>query len=135
MQTAETLSVIEAALAKSGLTARGASLAAGSPYVIRDLRRGHAISARRLAHLCTALDLEFYIGPRRAPQATKTPLISSPPAPPVPVRYRALAELLSAISEHYEALGEEYARRDFLNNVYATSSELRARRSGEGRKD
>ena len=61
------IEVIEKALRKQGLSARRASLeAVGSPYLIREMRRGHAPSAEKMQALCRVLDLEFYIGPPRS---------------------------------------------------------------------
>ena len=45
--------------------AHQASLEAGSPELIRNIRRGRMPSVARLRVLCEVLELEFYIGPRR----------------------------------------------------------------------
>ena len=44
---------------------RQASIEAGSPDLIRNIRRGKMPSVERLQVLCEVLDLDFYIGPRR----------------------------------------------------------------------
>ena len=44
---------------------RQASIEAGSPELIRNIRRGQVPSVDRLRVLCEVLDLDFYIGPRR----------------------------------------------------------------------
>lgn len=126
-------SVIESALEASGMSAREVSIRAGSPYLIRDIRRGHLPSVNRLSRLCRALGLELYVGPKRRPKTiVRPPNSSSDAAPGTPsaVRDRDLAALLAAIAEHWEELGSEYARRDFAANVYGVSSALGARRCG-----
>ena len=60
------LEVINAALRARGWSAQQASLeAVGSPDYIRDLRRGRLVQVVKFRRLCEALDLEFYVGPRR----------------------------------------------------------------------
>ena len=62
----ELLREVERALRARGWTARRASMkAAGTPELIRDMRRGRVPSVKRFKALCEALDLEFYVGPRR----------------------------------------------------------------------
>ena len=62
----DVLDQIERALARRGCSARRASIeAAGSPHLVRDLRRGSGTSVQKMRALCEVLDLEFYIGPRR----------------------------------------------------------------------
>lgn len=57
---------VERALRTRGWTARRASMkAAGTPELIRDMRRGRVPSVKRFRALCEALDLEFYVGPKR----------------------------------------------------------------------
>lgn len=124
--------VIEEALASSGLSAREASARAGSPYLIRDIRRGHVPSVNRLNRLCRVLDLNLSVSPRQPARSSKTPLelkIAGGSAARNPVRDRALAELLAAVVEHWDELNE-YGRRDFAANVWRTSPLLGARRSG-----
>lgn len=61
------MTTINRALRARGWSARQASLeAVGSPELIRDMRRGRMPSVERLQALCEVLDIEFYIGPRRA---------------------------------------------------------------------
>ena len=56
-----------AALRQSGLNPHRAAVSAGLPEdAIRNVLAGHEPKASRLAQICTALGLEFYIGPRRA---------------------------------------------------------------------
>ena len=57
--------IINRALRARGCSARQASLEAGSPELIRNIRRGQVPSVARLRTLCEVLDLDFYIGPRR----------------------------------------------------------------------
>ena len=57
--------IVNRALRARGYSARQASLEAGSPEIIRNLRRGRMPSVARLQALCDVLDLEFYVGPRR----------------------------------------------------------------------
>ena len=58
--------IINRALRARGCSARQASLEAGSPELIRNIRRGRMPSVERLQALCEVLKLDFYIGPRRA---------------------------------------------------------------------
>ena len=57
--------IINRALRAQRYSAREASLEAGSPELVRNIRRGRLPSVERLRSLCEVLDLEFYIGPRR----------------------------------------------------------------------
>ena len=57
--------IINRALRARRYSARQASLEAGSPELIRNIRRGRLPSVERLQTLCEVLELEFYIGPRR----------------------------------------------------------------------
>ena len=60
------MSVINAALRARGWSAQHASLVAvGSPEYVRDVRRGRLHHVEKFRQLCEALDLEFYVGPRR----------------------------------------------------------------------
>ena len=62
----ELLVEIERALRARGWSARQASMqAVGTPELIRDMRRGRVPSVERFRALCEALNLEFYVGPRR----------------------------------------------------------------------
>ena len=63
------MTTINRALRARGCSARQASLEAGSPELIRNLRRGRMPSVERLQVLCEVLNLEFYIGPAREPGA------------------------------------------------------------------
>ena len=75
-----------------------------------------------------------YLNPAPGPQAVSASAPALAPAPETParVRHRALAELLAAVVEHYEALESEYARAAFVADVYGLSSALGARRSALG---
>ena len=70
-----------------------------------------------------ALGLEFYVGP---PCRAKRPL--SAVATAFAVQDSRLAEALTVIVEHWEALDSDYAREDWLAALYATSAKLGARR-------
>ena len=59
------MTTINRALRARGCSARQASLEAGSPELIRNIRRGRMPSVERLKVLCEVLELEFYIGPTR----------------------------------------------------------------------
>ena len=60
------VAAVNRALRVRGWSARKASLeAVGHPELIRDLRRGRVPTVGSLEALCAALDLEFYVGPRR----------------------------------------------------------------------
>lgn len=129
MRVTHIRAVVEEALARSGSSARAASTAAGSPYIIRDLRRGHLPSCERVAALCDALDLEFYVGPRRALKSTFSAAkvnFARPACHTVAVPDGELAALLAAICDHWESLND-YGRRDFAANVLGASAGLRAR--------
>lgn len=57
---------IERAVKARGWSARQASMmAAGTPELIREMRRGRVPSVERFRSLCQVLDLEFYVGPAR----------------------------------------------------------------------
>ena len=107
--------------------------AVGNPYLIRNMRRGGWPSVENLQALCQVLGLEFYIGPPRTRRSQTKPLsVGDRPASgevPGRVRDRELAEALAAIVEHWEALESDYARRDWLARLWATSPALGARRS------
>ena len=58
--------VVAAALRRSGLNPYRAAVDAGLPAdAIRHVVRGHEPKASRLAQICAALGLEFYVGPPR----------------------------------------------------------------------
>ena len=59
--------VVVAALRRSGLNPYRAAVGAGLPAdAIRHLLAGHEPKASRLAQICAALGLEFYVGPPRS---------------------------------------------------------------------
>lgn len=144
------LSVIEAARKERGLSARAASMKAGSPHIIRDMRRGHIPSIDRLRRLCTALGLELTIapvrpGPRPIPDAPST--AASDPAPgagaggstspaDVPaapagvaverVSDPRLAEVLAVLADTFDAL-DPAGRELLLAHFWATHPALRER--------
>ena len=69
------LAAIDRALKERGISARRASLLGTSdPSAIRDMRRGRVPSVERIRALCAALDLEFYVGPRRHAEPGDTAL-------------------------------------------------------------
>ena len=53
------------ALRERRYSASRASIEAGSPDLIRNIRRGRMPSLERLKALCEVLELDFYVGPRR----------------------------------------------------------------------
>ena len=73
MRSSEIVSVIRQALADRGTTAYRASLDAGLPgNAIRYALEARATKSDRLAEICDALGLEFYVGPPRTePQAAR----------------------------------------------------------------
>ena len=102
---------------------------------ILDSQKPQSPSVDRAVDICSALGLELYIGPPRTRRSqTKTPFVgdrlASGEVPGLPVRDRELAEALAAVVEHWEALESDYARRDWLARLWATSPALGARRSG-----
>ena len=54
-------------------SATAASIEAGCPDLVRNIRRGRMPSVERLNALCEVLDLDFYVGPRRAAGAVDVP--------------------------------------------------------------
>ena len=67
--TANLTATINRALRELRYSAHQASLDAGSPDLVRNIRRGRMPSVERLRALCEVLDLDFYVGPRRPPGA------------------------------------------------------------------
>ena len=63
--TANLTATINRALREGRYSAHQASLAAGSPDLVRNIRRGRMPSVEKLRALCEVLDLDFYVGPRR----------------------------------------------------------------------
>ena len=59
------MATINRALRDRRYSASRASTEAGSPDLIRNIRRGRMPSMERLKVLCEVLDLDFYVGPRR----------------------------------------------------------------------
>ena len=61
---------VNRALRARGWSAQHASRQlGGSPEFIRNLRRGYVTSLGKFRSLCEILELEFYVGPRREPEA------------------------------------------------------------------
>ena len=133
MNAREVVAEIRRTLESKGTNPFRAALESNLPgTAIRHVLEGKQPRLSRLVEICEALDLELYVGPRRVQNLEKLPAISrSAPAPgtPAAVRDRELAAALAAIVEHWEALGSEYARRDWLAALWATSAALGARRS------
>ena len=95
---------IRGALSGHGLSVRAAERGAGMPQrSIQAVLDGHIPSLDRAAAIADALGLELYIGPPRD-SAPPAPVAPPPPPLPVPVRDRALAELLAAIVRRWESL-------------------------------
>ena len=69
-----------------------------SVNAVRYILEGRPPSSRRLAEVCEALDLEFYVGPRRAPTGTQTDALQ-------------LADELERLAAEARRLAEESARR------------------------
>ncbi len=68
MQSTEIITVIRDAIGRSGSNPYRIAKKAGLPDdALRSVLGGHDPKAGRLAEICRALDLEFYIGPPRAP--------------------------------------------------------------------
>ena len=59
------MATINRALRDRRYSASRASTEAGSPDLIRNIRRGRMPSMERLKVLCEVLDLDFYVGPGR----------------------------------------------------------------------
>ena len=129
------IAVINAALRARGWSAQHASMeAVASPDYVRDLRRGRVRQVEKFRRLCKALDLEFYVGPRRrfasiderrlevavdtAVQAVRETGVELEPV-----------ELAHAIAAVYELVGEEEApaHADRLRRLVRTLTKGRPR--------
>ena len=110
----ELLSEIERAVRARGWSARQASMeAVGTPELIRDMRRGRVPSVERFRALCEALDLEFYVGPRRSKH---------------PVDVTRLEQALETAEQVLGSTGREMGRADKARAVSAIYDLI-----GEGR--
>ena len=111
MDAGEIAAAIKQELSRRGTTAYRASLDAGMPgNAIRYVLEERATKSDRLAEICDALGLEFYIGPPRdeAPQGTGD-------APAVPLAITQLLgqpqdagidDVMAAIEERFDAGGD-----------------------------
>ena len=117
--------IVEKELARRGSSAIREALAAGlGRDAIRSVLRGRTPSVNRAFEICEALDLEFYIGPQRPPAEPDG--LPAPQARPLShIRDRRLAEVLTLIVAHWQALGNEYARSDFVARLYDREPGLR----------
>lgn len=97
---------INRALREQRYSASKASLEAGSPDLIRNIRRGRMPSVERLRALCEVLDLDFYVGPRRPPGAVDVPRLRE-----------AIASTERTVGAHGLALAVD-ARADAIAAVY-----------------
>ena len=62
------LQEIERALRAKGMSAHQASIeAVGNGELVKRMRRGEVPTLTRFRELCSVLDLEFFVGPRRDP--------------------------------------------------------------------
>ena len=101
------ISVVSDALAARGETAITAARRAGLRRdAIRSIYRGRSPSIDRAADIAAALDLEFYIGPRRpAAGQLETNVTELRAAPAMePVDDRELAELIARLADYWESL-------------------------------
>ena len=87
---------------------------------IRYVLDGHEPRAGRLIEICHALGLELYVGPPRRSAAAEAAEVhadlireqaerygdSRPSRPSTPIRDRRLAELITVLTEQWEALNE-----------------------------
>ncbi len=72
MEGSEIITVIEEALRRKGTNpSRLAKENGWSVNAIRYILEGRPPSSRRLAEVCEALDLEFYVGPPRTPEGSR----------------------------------------------------------------
>ena len=72
MDASEIIAAIEDAIKRKGTNpSRLAKENGWSINAIRYILEGRPPSSRRLADVCEALDLEFYVGPPRAPEGTR----------------------------------------------------------------
>ena len=132
---------LRAALRETGVSARAAALSHGLPVrAIQGILEEHSPSLGRADEVCRALEITLVLGPSRIEPTVKGRVSASrnkgfasdrpkvAPVPPAAHRDRGLAELLSAICDHWEDLND-YGRRDFAANVYRVSSALGRRKS------
>ena len=128
MQQAHVAGVIKGALSRRRLVAaRVSRRATGQKDAIARILKGHSPSLSRLGAIADELGLELYFGPPRARlQSENTPPKTASFSDAVaarrgldPVSDRRLAEILSAISAHFDALEGDYARRSFIDQLYA----------------
>ena len=130
--------IVERQLARRGMSAIRAALNAGlGRDSIRSVLRGRTPSVDRAREICEALDLEFYIGPRRTEaDAPLASLGDEAPPPALPhIGDRRLREMIALMVGHWQALGSEYARADFVERLYEQEPLLReAARKRRGRR-
>ena len=108
------LVTIHRALRERRYSASRASSEAGSPDLIRNIRRGRMPSVERLRALCAVLDLDFYIGPRRRAGAVDVPRLREAIASTertlvaqgVPLEPQAKADAIAAV---YDLLDRDRA--------------------------
>ena len=133
MDAGEIVLAIRRQLERRNTTAYRAALDAGLPgNAIRYALEGRSTKSERLAEICNALGLEFYIGPPRDESGPESPPVSAPPeivealdlAPDASLEEAiaaieakstldatALHEEMAAVKEETHALREEIAER------------------------
>ena len=117
--------IVEQQLTQRGTSAIRAALGAGMTRdAIRSVLRGRSPSVERAAEICAALDLEFYIGPRRSGTGS-VESASQEMGSLDHIRDRRLVELLGLIVGHWQALESDYARADFVLRLYEREPRLR----------
>ena len=111
-------------LARRGRTAANVSKeATGQKDAIKQILDGHVPSINRAEKIAQALGLEFYIGPPREAKSGQmggslSTFGDAGEAGPglAPVRDRQLAEVVTALVDHYDRCNE-YSRRHFIEEV------------------
>ena len=107
---------IREALAAQGLTVHRAAVAAGLPRdAVRRVLEGREPRAGRLAAICAALGLEFYVGPPVGPPGVKD--LEARLATTTAERNRLRDVLKDLIREVHEATGEDCPDLDTVDGA------------------
>ncbi len=103
---------------------------------IRGIRDGRDPRLSTVEAVCAALDLEIVIRPREPVSDAGPPLPRPRQGSGVmlgPILDRDLGVMLTAVMDHWKALGTAYARRMFVEDAYRSISGLSAQRSARSR--
>ena len=117
---------------EKGISPAAASrMASGHPYLIYKLRKGSKPNYETLRGLCTALDLEFYIGRRR--EDGPPTAVQPSETPPSEIRDNPLAAPAEATPEDTAAVaGVSEAMRDQMASILKVEAQAIRREVCEG---